>query len=235
MRFETPLVPGRLLRRYQRFLSDVVLNTGEAVTAACPNTGAMTGLIEPGGQVSLSRSDNPRRKYVHTWELVAVPGIGLVGVNTGHPNRIVAEAIGAGLVPALAGYAAMRREVPYGRSSRIDLLLEDSRLPPCYVEVKNTHLFRKPGLAEFPDCVTERGRKHLEELAAMTRQGARACMVYLVQAASPDRFALAGDLDPHYLQAFRRARKAGVEALALCCKVTPATIVADRLIPVLEE
>jgi sugar fermentation stimulation protein A len=211
MLFASPLVPGKLVRRYKRFLADVTLRTGESITAACANTGAMLGLNEPGSTIWLSRSENPARKYPHTWELIEIPSLGLVGVNTGSPNRITAEAIGSGLLPELAGYDSMRAEVKYGRNSRIDLLLESPGRQPCYVE---------------------RGRKHLHELADMVRSGARAAMVYLVQAAYPDRFSLAEDLDPSYLLAFREARKAGVEAFALCCNVTTTEITANRAVPV---
>jgi sugar fermentation stimulation protein A len=234
MKFKSPLVRGTLLKRYKRFLADVRLENGDCITAACPNTGAMLGLTTPGATVWLSRSESVTRKYPHSWELVEVAGLGLVGVNTGNPNAIAAEAIGAGLLPDLHGYTTLRREVKYGRNSRIDLLLEHEARPPCYVEVKNAHLFRQPGLVEFPDCVTERGTKHLDELARMVRAGARAAMLYLVQAEAPLRLALAGDLDPNYLKAFRRARKAGVEAFALCCKVTPEEITACRALPVEE-
>ncbi|MBC8038019.1 MAG: DNA/RNA nuclease SfsA, partial [Rhizobiales bacterium] len=163
-----------------------------------------------------------------------IPRLGLIGVNTGNPNRITAEAIRSGLLPELAGYDSLRPEVKYGRNSRIDMLLESPGRKPCYVEVKNAHLFRKANMVEFPDCVTERGRKHLHEMTDMVRAGARAAMVYLIQAAFPDRFALAEDLDPAYLRAFREARKAGVEAFALCCKVTTSEIIAGRAIPVEE-
>lgn len=234
MQFSSPLIPGTLLKRYKRFLADVTLETGESLTAACPNTGAMLGLTVPGSRVWLSRSGNPARKYAHTWELVEVKGKGLVGVNTGHPNRIVSEAITAGMMPEFAGYSGLRTEMKYGRNSRIDILLEGEGLPPCYVEVKNTHLFRVPGLVEFPDCVTERGTKHLGELAGMVKQGCRAAMLYLVQADFPQAVTLAADLDPNYVKAFRLARKAGVEAFVLCCKVTTTEISAVRAIPVLE-
>lgn len=234
VQFISPLVSGKLLKRYKRFLADVLLDTGELVTAACPNTGAMLGLNEPGSRVWLSRSESPTRKYPLTWELVEVEGKGLIGVNTGSPNRIVSDAIRDGLLPELAGYGTLRNEVKYGRNSRIDILLEGDGRPPCYVEVKNTHLFRKAGLVEFPDCVTERGRKHLAELADMVRQGHRAAMLYLVQAGFPEACALADDLDPHYVKAFVTARKAGVEAFALCCKVTTTEITAVRAIPVLD-
>ncbi len=235
MQFTSPLISGTLIRRYKRFLADVTLATGELITAACPNTGAMLGLNEPGSTVWLSRSASLTRKYPHTWELIEIPGLGLIGVNTNSPNRITAEAISAGLLPGLAGYSSLRPEVKYGRNSRIDMLLEGEGMKPCYVEVKNAHLFRQPGMVEFPDCVTERGRKHLVELAGMVRAGARAAMVYLIQARFPDRFALAADLDRTYFEAFHQARKAGVEAFALCCKVTTSEIIAERAIPVMEH
>ena len=231
MKFLSPLVRGKLLRRYKRFLADVILDKGESITAACPNTGAMTGLTTPGRTVWLSVSANPARKYPHTWEMVEVEGLGLVGVNTGHPNRIVEDALAAGLIPELAGYATCRREVKYGSNSRIDLRLEDGGRPACYVEIKNVHLFRQSGLAEFPDCVTERGAKHLREMARMVQHGHRAAMVYLIQSGYPERFALAGDLDPDYVRDFRHARNTGVEAYAYCCKLTPEEIVLHRAVP----
>ena len=234
MRFDKPMLRGVLIRRYKRFLADVALDAGATVTAACANTGAMLGLTEPGSLVWLSVSRSPTRKYPHSWELIDLPGHGLTGVNTGRPNAVVAEAIAAGALPTLAGYASLRREVRYGRNSRIDLLLEDAARPACYVEVKNAHLFRQPGLAEFPDCVTERGRKHLVELADMVRQGHRAVMVYLIQCGAPRRFALAPDLDPQYVEFFRLARQAGVEALAVTCHVTPEEIRVAGTIPVEE-
>jgi sugar fermentation stimulation protein A len=234
MRFKNSLVPGRLIKRYKRFMADVLLETGEAVTAACPNTGSMLGLVEPGNTVWLSRSDSATRKYPHTWELVEIPETGLVGVNTAHPNHIVAEAIAKQKITQLSGYDSMRSEVKYGQNSRIDILLEDSNRPQCYVEVKNVHFLRKPGLAEFPDCVTERGTKHLVELANMVRGGARAVMVYLIQCNMPSHFALADDKDPVYFSQFRKARLAGVEALALTCHVSTDEISVDRSIPILE-
>ncbi len=234
MRFKTPLIRGKLIKRYKRFLSDVLLHTGETVTAACPNTGSMLGLTEAGNSVWLSRSESLTRKYPHTWELVEIEGQGLVGINTGQPNHIVSEAVSQQKVAALNGYATLRTEVRYGQNSRIDILLEDPSRPPCYVEIKNVHFFRKPGLAEFPDCVTERGAKHLVEMSNMVARGARAVMVYLIQCQAPQRFALADDKDRNYFEEFRKAKAAGVEALALTCHISLDEIVVDRAIPVVE-
>src|SRR6516162_5242157 len=201
MRFADPLIPATLVKRYKRFLADVVLATGETVTVHCANPGAMTGLNAPGARVWLSKSANTKRKLAHSWELVEVDlgaGIEFVGINTGHPNALAAEAIAAGLIPELAGYDGLRREVRYGATSRVDFLLESPSRPPCYVEIKNVHLMREPGLAEFPDAVTNRGAKHLAELRAMVAAGHRAVMLYLIQIGSARRFKLARDVDPVY-------------------------------------
>ncbi|MCB1479336.1 MAG: DNA/RNA nuclease SfsA [Rhodobiaceae bacterium] len=228
MQFEKPLIPGRLVKRYKRFLADVTLDNGETITAHCANPGAMTGLADPGIPVWLSLSDDPKRKLKYSLEMVEVDdgrGPARVGINTAHPNRLVEAAITDGAIPELSGYAGLRREVRYGsRNSRIDMLLEDEARPPCYVEVKNVHLVREPGLAEFPDSVTTRGAKHLAELADMATEGARAVMVYLVQRGDCDRFTLATDIDPAYGQAFAQARKAGVEAVCYACDVSPEAI-----------
>ena len=229
------LVPGTLVKRYKRFLADVRLDNGEEVTASCPNTGSMMGLIDPGNRVWLSTSDSKTRKYRHTWELVEVDIHGrspLVGINTGRPNKMVAEAIEQGVIPELAGYSSQRPEVKYGTNSRIDILLEDPGRPPCYVEVKNTTLLREPGLAEFPDAVTSRGAKHLNELAEMVRQGARAVMVYMVHRNDAERFSFANDIDPSYLEAYKQAVAAGVEALAYACEVTPQHAIVTHSLPV---
>ena len=222
MRFQKPLIPGRLIQRYKRFLADVELEGGEIVTAHCANPGAMLGLKAPGARVWLSQSDNPARKLRHSWELVEADfgdGRILVGVNTAHPNAIVAEAIAAGFFPEFAGYGPARREVKYGRNSRVDILLEGAGLPPCYVEVKNVHMMRRRGLAEFPDSVTARGAKHLVELGDMVATGARSVMIYLIQMEA-ERFTLAGDIDKAYAAAFAVARARGVEAIAVVCAVT---------------
>ena len=222
MRFATPLVPARLLRRYKRFLADCVVEaTGEEVVAHCANSGSMLSLARPGARVWLSKSDDPKRKLAWSFVLEETRAGACVCIDTARPNAIVAEAILAGEIPALAGYARLRREVKYGKNSRIDILLEDDAKGSCWVEVKNTTLSREPGLAEFPDAVTARGAKHLDELAARVALGDRAVMVYLVNRPDCDRFALAEDVDPAYARAFRAARAAGVEAIALRAAVDP--------------
>lgn len=237
MQFKSPLIRGRLIKRYKRFLADVVLDDGREITATCPNTGSMLGLCDPGMSIWVSVSDSPTRKYAHTWELVEL-GQGksrsFVGINTGHPNAIVSEAITGGLLPPLSGYATLRREVKYGQSSRIDLLLEDPAKGLAYVEVKNVHLLRKPGLAEFPDSKTERGVKHLAELTDMVRAGHRAVMIYLIQRGDCVRFRTAADIDPKYATALIAARKAGVEAYAVTCRLSPEAIAVDRVLPTIE-
>ncbi|MBK5961780.1 sugar fermentation stimulation protein SfsA [Rhodoplanes elegans] len=235
MRFSSPLSPAILLRRYKRFLADVELLDGTVVTAHVANPGSMLGLAEPGARVWLSRSDNPARKLVHSWELVEVDlgaGLELVGVNTAHPNGIVADAIAAGRIPPLAGYATLRREVKYGAASRCDLLLEDAGKPPCWVEIKSVTLMRRLGLAEFPDATTARGARHLSELAARVAAGERAVMLFLVQIGSAERVDVARDIDPAYGLAFDRARAAGVEAIALRCRVSLDGIDVDAPVPV---
>ena len=231
MRFPDPLIRGRLLRRYKRFLSDIELDNGEIVVAHCANPGSMTGLKDTGAPVWLSPSRNPKRKLKYSWELIQVDGH-MVGINTAWPNRIVEEAVAAQMVPELAGYPSLRREVPYGRNSRIDLLLEAADRPPCYLEVKNVHLKRSAGLAEFPDSVTKRGTKHLRELSEMAGQGARAVMFFLVQRGDCTSFRVAADIDPDYDRAFHAALDHGVEVLCYSCRVGEEAIELDRPLPV---
>ena len=227
MRLPQPLLHGRLIRRYKRFLADVALESGGELTVHCPNPGAMLGLADPGIEVWLSKSGNPKRKLSHTWELARVDGA-LAGINTLAANRIGGEAVLAGNIGELSGYGGVRREVRYGKNSRIDLLLESKGRPSCYVEIKNVHLMRTPGLAEFPDSVTARGTKHLKELAEMVRSGHRAVMLYVVQRQDCARFSLAADIDPAYAAAFETARAAGVEALCYGCVLSLEEIVLDK-------
>lgn len=235
MKFDQPFQPGRLVQRYKRFLADIVLDDGGAITATCPNTGSMMGLVAPGSRVWVSVSDSPTRKYKHTWELVEADlgkGPKLVGINTGHPNKLVEEAIRSGQLLDCATYPVLKREQKYGVNSRIDILLECPKRGLAYVEVKNVHLSRKAGLAEFPDSKTERGTKHLAELAAMVAEGHRSVMVFLVQRADVTKLSLARDVDPAYGAAFDKALAAGVEAVALRCKLSPGEIVVEKAVPI---
>ena len=235
MKYASPLVRGRLIKRYKRFLADVKLDDGTTITCTCPNTGSMLGLTEPGSILWLSESDSPTRKYRHTWEMIendAGAGPTLVGINTHLPNKLVTEAIEAGKISPLKGYQSLKREQKYGANSRIDILLDDDDRGRAYVEIKNVHLMREAGLAEFPDSVTERGAKHLAELSEMVRDGHRAVMLYLVQRADANSFNLASDIDPNYAAAFKLAKAAGVEALVYRCRLSPEEIVIDRKIPV---
>jgi sugar fermentation stimulation protein A len=217
MKFSPPLARGRLVRRYKRFLADVTLATGETITAHVANPGAMTGLADPGLEIWLSKSDNPKRKLAWSWELARV-GRHLVGINAGLPNRLVEEALGLGIIPELSGYAGLRREVRYGTNSRVDFVLSDGSREDCYVEVKNVHLKRGP-LAAFPDSVTARGTRHLQELARMAAAGCRAVMLYVVQRADCNAFTIAGDIDPAYAEALGQARRRGVEVLCYTCTI----------------
>ncbi len=229
MKFHTPLIRGKLVKRYKRFMADVVLDTGETVTAHCANTGAMTGVKEPGSEVWLSPATNPERKLKYTWELIHV-GANLVGINTSLPNKIVSEAIGGGCIPELSGYENLRREVKYGKNSRIDILLTSDDKADCYVEIKNVHLMREPGVAEFPDGVSTRAAKHQAELAEMVRNGSRAVTIYLCQRQDCSTFRIAADIDPEYEQAASIARGIGVEAFCYACNLTSHSItVSHRL------
>ncbi|MEM7170289.1 MAG: DNA/RNA nuclease SfsA [Pseudomonadota bacterium] len=232
MKFPDPLISGRLVRRYKRFLSDVELSDGSVVVAHCANSGSMLGLTEPGYPVWLSPARNPERKLKFTWELVDV-GDSLVGINTSLPNGIVAEAIANKKIREVAAYEGIRKEVRYGKNSRIDILLEQDGLANCYVEVKSVTLSRDKGLAEFPDAVTKRGAKHLSELSDMVAQGHRAVMFFLVQRSDCKKVDIAEDIDPDYKAAFAAAVGAGVEVLAYDCDLTNKGIQLRQSLPVI--
>ncbi len=222
MKFSSPLVRGRLIKRYKRFLADVELDSGEHLTAHVANPGAMTGLAEPGMEVWLSKSDNPKRKLAYSWELVRV-GRQLVGINAGLPNRIVEEALANGIIKELAAYPEIRREVAYGTNSRVDFLLSGERGQPHYLEVKNVTL-KRGKFAAFPDSVTARGTKHLIELTNLVRAGTPASMLYVVQRRDCDAFTVAGDIDPAYADALSEARDAGVGILCYVCAIRTTSI-----------
>jgi sugar fermentation stimulation protein A len=230
MQFPQPLRRGVLIQRYKRFFADVVLDGGEAVTAHCPNPGAMLGLNTPGLPVWISASDNPKRKLAHTLELVEADG-GLVGINTMLPNRLVAEALAGGVIAELAGYPAVRPEVKYGAASRVDFLLSGPDRPSCWLEVKNVHLSRTPGLAEFPDCVAARSTRHLKELEAMVTAGDRAVALFVVQRTDCEAFSACHELDPVFAVGLDRAADAGVEVLIYACAISVAGVRTTHAIP----
>ncbi len=221
MRFQTPLIPATLIRRYKRFLADVRLADGREVVAHCPNPGSMLGMKDEGLKVWLEPNDDPKKKLKYGWRLVEFPDGHFVGVDTAVPNRAVRAALEARKVAELAGYGTLRPEVKYGKASRIDFLLTGAGLPDAYIEVKSVTLCREKTWAEFPDSVTARGTKHLAELGRMAAAGHRAVMLYLVQRTDCSRFRLAEDIDPTYAAAYRVARKAGVEVLCYGTKITP--------------
>lgn len=230
MEFARPLIRATLLRRYKRFLADARLEDGREVTAHCANPGAMTGLAEPGAAIWLEPNDDPARKLRYSWKLVGA-GAGLVCIDTAAPNRIVAEALRARAIPALAMYCGVRAEAKFGARARFDFLLTEPGLPDLWVEVKAVTLRRGAGPAEFPDCPTARGAKHLEELSAAAATGARAAMLYLLMREDADAVALAADIDPGYAAAYAAARAAGVEAIAHRCHICPQGLRLGAAIP----
>jgi sugar fermentation stimulation protein A len=224
------MVRGTLVSRYKRFFADVRLDDGRDVTAHCPNPGAMLGLNTPGLGAWISGDDNPRRKLAWTLELVEADG-GLVGINTLNPNRLVAEALADGVIPELAGYALVRREVRMGEASRVDFVLEDPDRARCWLEVKNCHLRRTGSLAEFPDCVAARSARHLRELSARVAEGDRAVQLFVIQRTDCESFAACADLDPAYAAGLDAAAAAGVEVLCYGCDITSDAVRIVRRMP----
>ena len=227
--FPEPRVFATFLGRRQRFLADMALPDASTTVAHCPNTGSMRGCLYPGHPAVLWDSRNPARKLRYTWKAITAPGGTWVGVDTGVPNRLAEEAIRSGLLPALARFPKILRERPMGERSRVDLLLEGPG-GRCYVEVKNVTLVEN-AVARFPDAVTARGLKHLEELARRVREGDRAAMVYVVQRADGRSFEPAADIDPAYAAGLRRAAAEGVEVYALATRVSPEGVQATGLLP----
>ncbi len=223
---------ARLLRRYKRFFADVETREGEKLTVHCPNPGSMRGLLVPGAPVRLSTSDDPRRKLRHGLEMIRI-GRTWVGVNTMRANQLAARALEAGAIEGLEGYATVRREVAAGEGTRLDFLLSEGRCDPrpAWVEVKSATL-ADPPLARFPDSVTERGRRHAEELARLANRKTRAVLLFLVQRADCDRVAPADDIDPAYGKALRRAAKRGVEVRAVSVKVGARGLLLQGALPV---
>jgi len=224
------LIRGTLVRRYKRFLADVVLEDGRIVTAHCPNTGSMKGCSEAGRPVYLSKSDNPKRKLSYTWELIEMPS-SLVGVNTGIPNRLVYSALSAGTVPELSGYEQVRKEVSVGNGSRIDIVMEDRRANRCFVEIKNCTLV-EDGVALFPDAVTGRGLRHLLALSQLVSKGHRCAMFYLIQRTDAAFFAPAAAIDPEYSKGLAAAEASGVKIIAYDVHINLDGVALNRKLPV---
>lgn len=227
-RYPAPLVPGRLIRRYKRFLADVELEDGRVVTAHCANSGSMLGCQDPGSAVYLSHHPEPGRRTAYTWEMIRVPA-GWVGINTGLPNRLVAEAARQCALPPFADATEVRTEVRTSPHTRLDLLVERAS-GPLYVEVKNVTLVQGD-LALFPDAVTTRGAKHLDELMALAGRGLGAAMVYLVQHPAARAMAPARQIDPHYAERLAAALAAGVQAWVVQAAVSPKDVRLERLLP----
>ncbi|MEO0914205.1 MAG: DNA/RNA nuclease SfsA, partial [Pseudomonadota bacterium] len=221
MIFDPPLIPAKLIRRYNRFLADVTLEDGSEVTAHCANPGTMLSVNMPGSTVWLQPNDNPKRKLRYSWKLIELTGGHYAGVDTGVPNTITGEALIEARIGAVAAYKTVRPEVKYREGSRVDFLLTEPGLPDCYLEVKNVHLRREGTLAEFPDCVTARGAKHMGDLAAMVAEGHRAILLYVIQRTDCDAFAIAADLDPAYARAAAEARAATLRARC-AARIEPA-------------
>lgn len=233
MEFESPLIEGILIKRYKRFLADITLENGDQITAHTPNTGSMKGCAEPCSTVWLRDTKNPDRKYPLSWEMVETKSGSLIGINTLLSNSLVEEAIKNGIVAELQDYDQIRREVKYGEeNSRIDLLLESTDKPDCYVEVKNVTMVEK-NIAYFPDAVTKRGSKHLRELQAMVKQGKRAIIFYCVQRNDVEEVRPADEIDPEYGKLLREAIKSGVEAIAYTADISPEGIELIKSVPVI--
>ncbi|SHH06745.1 sugar fermentation stimulation protein A [Cognatiyoonia sediminum] len=229
MKFATPLIPARLIKRYKRFLADIRLEDGREITAHCANPGSMMGLAEPDTKIWVEPNNDPKKKLKYGWRLVDHENGHFTGVDTSVPNRALKAAFIAGEVPRFDGYDLVRPEVKYGENSRIDFLLSGAGLPDCYVEVKSVTLSRSAGLAEFPDSVTARGAKHLDELARVVQQGHRALMLYLVQRTDCHTVTLAADIDPHYTEHFKAAE--GLEVMALDCLIDPNGVSVGKPLP----
>jgi len=230
MQFDTDLIEGKFIKRYKRFFVDAELQDGSVVTAHCPNTGSMLGLMEEGAPVYLSPAKDPSRKLKFTLEMIKAPN-SWVGVNTGRPNKIVHEALLNGKVKEISEIESIKPEQKYGTNSRIDLLVQQTNGQPCYVEVKNVTL-AEGNTALFPDAVTTRGAKHLNELAEEAKKGNRAVMFYLIQRQDCESFNIASDIDPEYAKTLKEAMQAGVEAIAYQCTLNDTEIALDKPLPI---
>lgn len=231
MKFEQPLQSATLLKRYKRFLADVVTPNGEEFTLHCANTGAMTRCATPGDTVWYSTSSNAKRKYPHSWELTQTQTDDWICVNTLRANGIVADAIEAGDIPELSEYDEIKREVKYGsENSRIDILLKSNHKVDCYIEVKSVTLLDN-GMGYFPDAKTERGQKHLRELTAIAKLGLRAVLFYAVPHTGITEVTVAKEIDPNYASLLKEASDAGVEILCYRINISEYNLTIGQQLP----
>ncbi|MCF8045363.1 MAG: DNA/RNA nuclease SfsA [Desulfarculaceae bacterium] len=224
-----PLIEGTLIKRYKRFLADVQLEDGCVVTAHCPNSGSMKTCSKPGGRVWISKSDNPKRKLKYSWELIDA-GDSLVGINTLTPNRLVKKCVENGIIDELTGYETVKPEVKTGEGTRLDLMLEKSSGQRCYIEIKNCTLV-KNRVAMFPDAVTDRGRKHLEALAELSRQGHRTVIFFIIQRMDADVFSPAAHIDPEYARTLEETMACGVELMIRDTLIDTEKVMLNRAVP----
>ena len=231
MQFQTPLVPARLLRRYKRFLADVLLEDGQQVTAHCPNPGSMMGVCQPGTRVFVEPNSDPRKKLKYAWRLVDHENGHMTGIDTGAANKIVKEALEARKIALFETYQTLRAEVKYGTQSRVDFLLTEPGQKDIYLEVKSVTLMRKKGVAEFPDSVTARGLKHLQELAHVAEMGHRGVILFLIQRSDSHVCDIARDIDPAYAKGLVDALARGVEILCMDCQLSEDGIDIDKPVP----
>lgn len=227
MKFKEKLVHGTLIKRYKRFLADVMLDDGTVVIAHCTNSGSMKSCLENGAEVYLTPVNDPKRKTKFTWEMIKING-DWVGINTGNPNKLAYEAVSNGTIPELEGYTNVKREVKFG-DSRFDVFAENEN-EKCFIEVKNVSL-KEGSYAKFPDAVTTRGQKHLRTLIEVKKNGIRAVMLYIIQRSDVDVFSPAKDIDPEYAKVLKEAVSAGVEVIPMQAKVTPGNIELVRKVP----
>ncbi|WP_120513340.1 DNA/RNA nuclease SfsA [Photobacterium salinisoli] len=231
MTYTPSLQPATLIKRYKRFLADIALPDGTVTTIHCANTGAMTGCAEPGSTIWYSTSDNPKRKYAHSWELTQTEDGHWICINTARANQIVVEALKNNHIPELSGYASLRTEVKYGtENSRVDIVLDDPLLPSCFIEVKSVTLLEDNGRGYFPDAVTTRGQKHLRELADVAATGQRAVLFFAVLHSGIENVAAAHHIDPVYDELLEQAEKAGVEVLCYRAEISPTALTLSQRI-----
>ncbi|EMX9180515.1 DNA/RNA nuclease SfsA [Citrobacter sedlakii] len=232
MQFSPPLQRATLVKRYKRFLADVITPDGTELTLHCPNTGAMTGCAEPGDTVWYSTSENTKRKYPHTWELTETQNGALICVNTLWANRLTKEALEQGRVSELSGYSTLKSEVKYGAErSRIDFMLQADFRPDCYIEVKSVTLAEKD-FGFFPDAITERGQKHLRELMSVEAEGKRAVIFFAVLHSAITRFSPARHIDAKYAQLLIEAQRKGVEILVYKAELSAGSMTLKEPLPI---